>query len=212
MFKDRKDAGEKLVKRLRHYKDSDALVLAIPRGGVELGYEVANALHCELFILICRKLPYPHNPESGFGAISEDGSIFIYEAATGGMSDEEIERITQAQRQEIKRRISVLREGKPLPSLKDRTVILIDDGIAMGSTMHAAVQMCKNSGAAKIVIAVPVAGEHSKREFSQVVDELVILESPINFRAVAQVYEHWYDVSDAEVLALMRQFKKNIES
>jgi predicted phosphoribosyltransferase len=212
MFKDRKDAGRQLALRLQRYKDTDALILAIPRGGVELGYEVAKALHCDLSMIICRKLPYPHNPESGFGAIAEDGSVFIYEAATGDLSDAEIEDIRQAQQQEIKRRIEVLRGGRPLPSLQDRTVILIDDGIAMGSTMHAAVQMCRNSGVSRIVIAVPVAGARSVSEFSSIVDELIVMESPINFYAVAQVYEHWYDVSDAEVLALMRRFEKNVES
>ncbi|HEO98014.1 MAG TPA: phosphoribosyltransferase [Epsilonproteobacteria bacterium] len=211
MFKDRKDAGRQLALGLQRYKDTDALILAIPRGGVELGYEVAKALHCDLSMIICRKLPYPHNPESGFGAIAEDGSVFIYEAATGDLSDVEIEDIKQAQQQEIKRRIEVLRGGRPLPSLKDRTVILIDDGIAMGSTMHAAVQMCRNSSASKIVVAVPVAGARSVSEFSKSVDELIVLESPINFYAVAQVYEHWYDVSDKEVLALMRQFEKNVK-
>ena len=180
MFKDRKDAGRQLALRLQRYKDTDALILAIPRGGMELGYEVAKALHCDLSMIICRKLPYPHNPESGFGAIAEDGSVFIYEAATGDLSDAEIEDIRQAQQQEIKRRIEVLRGGRPLPSLQDRTVILIDDGIAMGSTMHAAVQMCRNSGASRIVIAVPVAGARSVSEFSRSVDELIVLESPIN--------------------------------
>lgn len=212
MFKDRKDAGRQLALRLQRYQDTDALILAIPRGGVELGYEVAKALHCDLSMIICRKLPYPHNPESGFGAIAEDGSVFIYEAATGDLSDAEIEDIRQAQQQEIKRRIEVLRGGRPLPSLQDRTVILVDDGIAMGSTMHAAVQMCRNSGASRIVIAVPVAGARSISEFSRIVDELIVLESPINFYAVAQVYAHWYDVSDAEVLALMRRFEKDVES
>ena len=209
MFKDRKDAGKKLADKLQHYKDNNALILAIPRGGVELGYEVAKALHCELSMIICRKLPYPHNPESGFGAIAEDGSVFIYEAAKGDLSDEEIEHIKQAQQQEIKRRIAVLRGGRPLPSLKDRTVILVDDGIAMGSTMHAAVQMSRNSGASKIVIAVPVAGIRSVSEFSKIVDDLIVLESPLNFYAVAQVYENWYDVSDEEVLAFMSEFEKN---
>lgn len=212
MFKERKDAGERLAEKLQHHKDTDALVLAIPRGGVELGYEVAKTLHSDLAMIICRKLPFPHNPESGFGAIAEDGSVFIYEAAIGDLSEEEIEHIKQLQQQEIKRRIGVLRGGKPLPSLKNRTVILIDDGIAMGSTMHAAIQMCKNSGAAKIIVAVPVAGARSISEFSKIVDELIVLESPVNFYAVAQVYEHWYDVRDKEVLALMRQFEKGAES
>lgn len=208
MFDDRKDAGKCLAEKLQHYRDSDALILAIPRGGVALGYEVAKALQCELSMIICRKLPYPHNPESGFGAIAEDGSVYLYEDAIGEVSEEEIERIIQAQQQEIKRRIAVLREGRALPSLKNRTVILVDDGIAMRSTMHAALQMCKNRGAAKIIVAVPVAGARSISEFSKIVDELIVLESPAFFRAVAQVYQTWYDVSDEEVLALMRKFTK----
>ncbi|MFT7878993.1 MAG: phosphoribosyltransferase [Sulfurimonas sp.] len=212
MFKDRKDAGKKLAEKLQHYRDSDALILAIPRGGVELGYEVSKSLQCELSMIICRKLPYPHNPESGFGAVAEDGSVYLYEAAIGELSEEEIERIKQAQQQEIKRRIAVLRGGRPLPSLKGRTVILVDDGIAMGSTMHAALEMCKNCGASRIIVAVPVAGASSISEFSKIVDELIVLESPAFFRAVAQVYEHWYDVSDKEVLGLMHQFEKSAES
>ncbi|MGC9351214.1 MAG: phosphoribosyltransferase [Sulfurovum sp.] len=208
MFDDRKDAGKCLAEKLQHYRDSDALILAIPRGGVALGYEVAKALQCELSMIICRKLPYPHNPESGFGAIAEDGSVYLYEDAIGEVSEEEIERIIQAQQQEIKRRIAVLREGRALSSLKNRTVILVDDGIAMGSTMHAALQMCKNRGAAKIIVAVPVAGARSISEFSKIVDELIVLESPAFFRAVAQVYQTWYDVSNEEVLALMRKFTK----
>ncbi|BAF71949.1 phosphoribosyltransferase [Sulfurovum sp. NBC37-1] len=207
MFKDRKDAGRKLAIALQKYKDTDTLVLAIPRGGVELGCEVAQALHCDFSLLICRKLPYPNNPESGFGAIAEDGSLYINTLAASFVPQSEIDRIIQEQAGEIQRRIAKLRDGQPLPQIKGRTVILIDDGIAMGSTMHAAVTLCRKQEAAKIVIAVPVAGREAIEEFSRLVDEIVVLESPRDFHAVAQVYENWYDVSDAEVLELIKKMK-----
>ncbi len=207
MFRDRKDAGRKLAAALQKYKDTDALVLAIPRGGVELGCEIALALHCDLSLLICRKLPYPNNPESGFGAMAEDGSLYINRLAASYVPESEIERIIQEQAREIERRIAILRNGQPLPSLKGRTVILVDDGIAMGSTMHAAVTLCRKQEAAKVIVAVPVASRQAIAEFSQLADEIIVLESPLDFHAVAQVYEHWYDVSDAEVLSLIENCK-----
>ncbi|MEA3419039.1 MAG: phosphoribosyltransferase family protein [Campylobacterota bacterium] len=202
MFKNRKDAGIKLAEALHEHKDTGVLVLAIPRGGVELGYEVAKALDAGFSLLVCRKLPYPFNPESGFGAIAEDGSLYINRAATASVSDDMMEEIILRQREEIKRRIDTLRDGQPLPEIKGHTVILIDDGIAMGSTMHAAVELCRKQDAAKIIVAVPVAGHHAIQEFGRIADEIVVLESPVNFYAVAQVYENWYDVSDEEALEI----------
>jgi len=207
MLKNRKDAGQKLAIALQKYKIDDALVLAIPRGGAELGYEIAKAFGYDLSLIICRKLPYPYNPERGFGAIAEDGSIFIDQRAASNLDDQEIEQIIADQSEEIQRRIMTLRNGKPLPSLKGRTVILVDDGIAMGSTMHVAVALCKKQEAEKIIIAVPVAGASAIAKFSPIVDEMVVLESPYNFHAVAQVYEDWYDVSDEEVLEILRRIK-----
>ena len=205
MFKDRKDAGQKLAEALQTYKEEEPLVFAIPRGGVELGYEVSKALDADLSLLICRKLPFPSNPESGFGAMAEDGSLYINELAAASISHEKIEQIITEQSLEIKRRIQTLREGKPLPSIKGRTIILVDDGIAMGSTMHAAVELCRRKGAKKIIVAVPVAGREAIQKFSKMADELIVLESPVNFYAVAQVYENWYDVSDEEVLSFLKR-------
>jgi putative phosphoribosyl transferase len=207
MFKDRKDAGRKLAAALQPYKEEDILVLAIPRGGVELGYEVAKALRCDFSLVICRKLPYPYNPESGFGAIAEDGSLYINKPAAASVSEHEIERIIMAQGKEIKRRIERLRGGRALPPLKGRTVILVDDGIAMGSTMHAAVDLCRKAEAGKIIVAVPVAGREAKEKFSEMADEVIVLESPANFYAVAQVYEKWCDVSNEEVLDILEKIK-----
>lgn len=203
MFEDRKDAGKKLAQALKGYKNKNALVLAIPRGGVEIGYEVAKNLNADFSVLISRKLPFPDNPESGFGAIAEDGSTFIFQELVSRLPEKTVRRILVEQQKEIERRISALREGNPLPGISGKTVILTDDGLAMGSTMRAAVFLCRKRQAAKIVVAVPVASALVAREFQSQADEVVILEKPPFFRAVAQVYRNWYDVSDREVLKIM---------
>src|SRR5690554_2693887 len=205
MFKNRKDAGEKLAKALERYREENPIILAIPRGGVEVGLQVAAKLNAEFSLIIARKLPFPDNPEAGFGAIAEDGSTFILEDAYYWLEGVTIERIKQQQIAEIERRIKTLRGGKPLPEIKGRTVILIDDGIAMGSTMRAAIELCRNREAGKVVVAVPVAGREVAKELQKKVDDLIVLETPAYFRAVAQVYERWYDVSDEEVLDLLRE-------
>jgi putative phosphoribosyl transferase len=204
MFADRKDAGQKLARALENYREQKPLVLAIPKGGVEVGYEVAKHLGCEFSILIARKLPFPDNPEAGFGAVAEDGSTFINDYAARGLSQHTIDRILKQQRREIKRRIAALRKGRPLPQIADRTVILIDDGIAMGSTMRAAVSLCKNKKAKKIVVASPVAGPSTAAELARIVDDVVVLEKPPFFRAVAQAYANWYDVCDEEVIRILQ--------
>jgi predicted phosphoribosyltransferase len=205
MFKNRKDAGEKLAKALEKYRVENPLILAIPRGGVEVGLQVAKKLNADFSMIIARKLPFPDNSEAGFGAIAEDGSTFILGDAYYWLSEETIEGIKKQQIAEIRRRINALREGEPLPEIKGRTVILIDDGIAMGSTMRAAIVLCKNRKARKIIVAASVAGREVAEEIGRRVDEIVVLEIPAYFRAVAQVYENWYDVSDEEVLDLLRE-------
>lgn len=208
MFEDRKDAGEKLAKALAKYKDEDVLILSIPRGGVEVGYQVAKYLNAEFSLIVTRKLPFPDNPESGFGAVAEDGSTFIYESYSYYLSEETINKIIREQKQEIERRIDVLRKGMPLPEVQNKTVILIDDGIAMGSTMSASIKLCKNRKAKKIVVAAPVSGEEMADKLGKMVDEVVILERPRFFQAVAQVYRNWYDVPDREVIEILEKWDK----
>ena len=208
MFENRNDAGEKLARALEKYRDEEALVLAIPKGGVEVGYKVAKFLNSDFSIIISRKLPYPDNPEAGFGAMAEDGSTFIIDYAAHGLSSDTITRIIKEQNQEIKRRITTLRGGKPLPEIAGRTIILVDDGIAMGSTMQAAISLCKNKKAKRIVVASPVAGRSTTAELAEIVDEVVILEKPVFFRAVAQVYANWYDVSDEEVIQITEKWEQ----
>jgi predicted phosphoribosyltransferase len=146
-------------------------------------------------------------PEAGFGAVAEDGSIYIMQDAALWISNGVIERIVQEQREEIERRIKMLRMDEPLPNVESKTVILVDDGIAMGSTMRVAIMLCKKRNAKKIVVAVPVAGESVAREIEAMVDEAIVLEKPWNFRAVAQVYQNWYDVSDEEAIKILHSAK-----
>jgi len=207
MFEDRKDAGRKLATALEQYKNNNVLVLAIPKGGIEIGYQVASHLDADFSLLISRKLPYPKNPESGFGAIAEDGSIFINQNAALGIHPKMIDQIIEDQKKEVKRRIKVLRNNRPLPDLRQRTVILMDDGIAMGSTMQAAIKLCRTAKAGKIIVAAPVAGERVAYEIQQIVEEIVILEVPRPFYAVAQVYRNWHDVSDQEALKIMKEWE-----
>jgi putative phosphoribosyl transferase len=204
MFRDRKDAGAKLAGALSRYANSDALVLAIPRGGVEVAKEIADALDLDLSIVIVRKLPLPHNPEAGFGAIAEDGSVHFQEEIMRALDPKVVERVMNEQEQEVQRRIDLYRNGKPLPPIEGRHVILVDDGIAMGSTMTAAVLLLRNKKAGWITVAAPVSGPEIAEDMESIADEAVILETPPFFRAVAQVYQNWYDVPDSEVTALLK--------
>lgn len=207
MFENRKDAGKKLAKRLARYKGKNVLVLGIPRGGVEVAYEVAKYLGAELSILVSRKLPVPFNPEAGFGAITEDGSTVIQDDARSWLSRDEIAKIIREQEHEVTRRIRALRKAKPLPRIKGRTVILVDDGLAMGSTMKASIGLCKNKEAGKIIVAVPVSGKKVASEIGDMADEIVVLEMPLYFQAVAQVYTNWCDVQDSEVIEILERWK-----
>lgn len=204
MFDNRKDAGLKLARAVRRFSRSGGIVLAIPRGGVEVGYQVSRQLQWPFSVVIVRKLPFPENPESGFGAMAEDGSVFLQAGYADRIPDDIIERIRREQALEIQRRIRVLRQGRSLPPVAGKNVILVDDGIAMGSTMMAAVRLCRRQKAARIIAAAPVAGPSAMRLLATEADELVVVEHPLHFRAVADAYRHWYDVPDEEVLRFMK--------
>ncbi|MFD2247952.1 phosphoribosyltransferase [Pontibacter ruber] len=208
MFRDRKDAALQLAKALEKYKGTGAIVLGIPRGGAETAYYVAKHLDAELSLLVSRKLGHPMNPEYAIGAIAEDGSIYINKGAEAGISQEAIDEIVAQQKKEIERRINILRKGEPLPELKSKTVLIVDDGIATGSTVFAAITMCRHKGAGKIVVAAPVSGKDKLKQLQHVADEVVILEMPDFYHGVSQVYEIFYNLSDEEALEFMEKFKK----
>jgi predicted phosphoribosyltransferase len=204
-FRDRRDAGDRLAERLELWQKTDPLVLAIPKGGIEIGARISSQLNARFSVLVTRKLPFPDNPESGFGAVAEDGSIFIYPGARSRLKEGTVDRIMQEQLGEIERRKQLLRGGGPLPSVSGKTVILTDDGIAMGSTMRASIQCCRKLKAAAVVVAAPVAGRRTIEQITPLVDHLMILTVPFDFYAVAQVYENWHDVSDQEAVDLLKR-------
>lgn len=208
MFHDRKEAGEKLGRALETYRHSNPLVLGIPRGGVETAYYVAKHLDAELSFVIARKLAFPHNPETAFGALAEDGSLFLLREGRASISPEILQKIIDREQREITRRIQVLRKGKPLPQLKGRTVLLIDDGIATGATLFASIALCKHQKAGKIIVAAPVSGNHMEQRLKTMVDDVVILSTPHFYYAVSQGYTNFYNLTDADVVSIISRWER----
>lgn len=206
-FRNRQEAGQLLAAALEGKLRHEDIVLAIPRGGAAVGLEVARAFGCAFALVVARKLPSPGNPEFGFGAVAEDGSTFMLDAYAATLPPEDVERIIEEQRREIKRRIDALRGGEALPPLAGRTVCIVDDGIAMGSTMRASIELCRNAKARRVIAAAPVADADVAEDLRALADDVVILTTPRLFRAVAQVYEDWYDVPDHEVRAIMQDYR-----
>lgn len=207
MFIDRKDGGKQLAKALEKYRKQNVLVLGIPRGGIETGYYVAKYLDAEFSFIVSRKLGYPHNPEAAFGALAEDDSYFIFQEVERELTPEVIQSVVHKVRQEIKRRVEVLRGGKNLPKIKGRTVLLVDDGIATGATLFAAINLCKNQKAGKIIVAAPIAGAGMVEILKSKVDEVFILLTPEFYHAVSQGYQTFYDLEDDDVIEIMNQWK-----
>lgn len=203
MFLDRREAGSELAKLLAPaYKDKDALVLAIPRGGVLVGYEVARELRAELSVVITKKLPHPLQEELAVGAVAEDGSLFLTSYARS-LDRETIRHIIDTQKEEIASRIRRFRKGKPLPDMAGRIAIVVDDGIATGSTIVPAIKLCRARRAAKVIVAAPVSGVKYAGEIDELADEVIVAAQPDDFYAVGQVYEDFHHLSDQEVTDLL---------
>ena len=208
MFYDRKDAALQLAKALEKYKDKEVVVLGIPRGGAVTGYYVAVHLNAGFSLVISRKLGHPANPEYAFGAVAEDGTIHLNKHAMQEVSQEEIDTAVAQQKKEIERRIMILRKGEPLPVIKNKIVLIVDDGIATGATIFAAIKMCRKKEAAKIVVAAPVSGWEIIEELKKDADEVVIPETPLFYHAVSQAYESFETVTDDEAMELLQKWKK----
>lgn len=186
----------------KKYKGKNALVLGIPRGGVEVAFDVSKILDAQLSVVISKKLPHPDQEEFAVGAVSEDGSLFI-NAAGKKLSDQTLQKIIDNQFKEIKSRIQRFRNGQQLPSMLNRHVIIIDDGIATGSTIVPVLMLCKNRNAAKIIVAAPVSGSRYVSEITSLANEVVVAERPNDFYAVSQVYRDFHELSDEEVMLLL---------
>jgi predicted phosphoribosyltransferase len=205
IFNDRRDAGQRLGMALARYRGEDAVVLGIPRGGVVVAAEVAKILLAPLDLIIPRKIGAPHNPEVAIGAVAPDGTAILDERmiAVLGIEDREISRLTEEVQAEVARRMDRYRAGRPAQKLTGRVVILVDDGIATGYTVMAALQAIKKAVPAKLVLAVPVAPPDTVKVLSPEADEMVCLASPDNFYAVGQYYTHFEQVEDDEVMAIL---------
>lgn len=209
-FSDRRDAGRKLAGALRNYAGrGDVLVLALPRGGVPVGYEVAKALAVDFDILVVRKLGVPYQPELAMGAIASGGALYLNKALIAhiGISRVEVDAVLAAERTELARRERLYRGNRPAPDIEGRILILVDDGVATGASMHAAVTALRTGRPAKIVVAVPVAPSEAGDRFEDDADEFVSLFTPSDFRAVGQYYDVFDQTSDEEVHALLAQFR-----
>ena len=208
VFRDRRDAGRKLAEMLGHYRDKEeVLVLGLPRGGVTVADEVARALHAPLDILIVRKIGFPGNPELAIGAVSETGAVVLNDdiIAGYGVKQEYLERETVRQKEEIERRKVLYRGGEGIPALSGKTVILVDDGVATGATVKAAIATLRKEKLARLVVALPVASPEAEREIARQVDELVCLHAPFGFMAVGGYYQDFGQVEDAEVVEMLKE-------
>ncbi|WP_046468419.1 phosphoribosyltransferase [Allosalinactinospora lopnorensis] len=207
LFTDREDAGRRLAAELEHLKGEDAVVLALPRGGVPVGFQVAAAISAPLDVIVVRKLGVPHQPELALGAIGE-GSVRVINdrvVSLAEVSAEQIARVEASERAELESRIRRLRGDRPQVPVEGRVVIVVDDGIATGSTAHAACQVARARGAARVVLAAPVGSADSiaRLRKAEDIDEVVCPETPRSFSAIGQFYRDFSQTSDAEVAALL---------
>lgn len=204
-YEDRKDAGQKLADKLSVYRNEDVVVLALPRGGVVLGAEVARSLWAPLGLVLVKKITHPSNPEFAVGAVAE-GEKPIYHISDSERLDHEwLEEAENRAYEQIKlRREMYFNEEHSPPSVKGKTVIIVDDGIATGLTMEAAVQAVRKKEPKKIIVAVPVASADSVAELEEMADEVIVLDDPNNFMgAVGAHYKRFPRVDDNEVTHLL---------
>lgn len=211
IFASRMNAGHKLAEELGAYANrDDVVVLGIPRGGVPVAFEVATRLHAPLDVFLLRKLGVPGQEELAFGAIASGGVRFldreIIEAV--GISGEEIERVTSAEREELQRREQILRGGRPALDVRGKTVIVVDDGIATGSSISAGIKALRRLQPSRLVVAVPVAPNRTCDRLKTEVDEVVCLQTPLSFRAIGQFYEDFSQVPDKEVMELLKRAQR----
>jgi putative phosphoribosyl transferase len=212
-FSDRTEAGEKLAERLQHYqRRKDAIVLALPRGGVPVGFEIAKKLGLPLDVFVVRKLGVPGQRELAMGAIASGGVRVLNEDVLRAMphAAATVTAVTNEEAQEVKRRELDYRQGRPAAEVEGRVLVLVDDGLATGATMLAAIAALRQKNPAKIVVAVPVCPPDTLGEVERAADETVILFAPDWFRGVGQFYEDFAQLTDETVrLLLARAAERN---
>ena len=211
IFADRVEAGERLAVALARYKGADAVVLAIPRGGVIVGAAVARALGLPLDVVVPRKIGAPGNPELGLGAIAPGVRVldeWLIERL--GVTEDYLEREIEAEEREIERRERVYRAGRPPVDVEGKVAIVVDDGVATGGTAIAALRWARAQGAARVVLAVPVAPPGSVPKLAREADEVVVLETPEPFFAVGEWYRRFDQTTDEEVIAALARAAQEV--
>lgn len=214
LFADRVEAGRMLAQNLEEYEGENALVLGIPRGGVPVAAEVAKAIGGELDIIVARKLGAPGSPELAIGAVTSNGGRYLNDRVIGefGVSNEYLERVTAAEMEEAHRRETTFREGREPPAIAGRTVIIVDDGLATGSTMRASVRSVRQHSPAKLIVAVPVGAAESCAAIAEDADEVVCPHKPEVFWAIGQFYENFEPTEDEEVRRILAQSRSAREA
>jgi predicted phosphoribosyltransferase len=205
-YRDRRDAGVELAARLSAFRDRvDVVVLALPRGGVPVGYEVARAINAPLDVFVVRKLGVPGYPELAMGAIASGGVVVMNDDVVREfrLTRADVDKVAAAEQLELARREQQYRPDRPALDLRGKTVILVDDGLATGATMRAAVEAVRTQLAERIIVAVPVGAPDTCRELSSVADEVVCARTPSDFSAVGLWYRDFSQTSDEEVRALL---------
>ena len=208
LFKDRRDAGQQLAARLAFLKDQPSvIVLGIPRGGVVVAAEIARALHAPLDVFLAHKLGAPFNPELAIGALTSTGEVLLDEllVAELRLSPKEIAREVERQRKEIGRRLDVFRKDRAPLDLKNRTVVIVDDGIATGSTMLAALRALRQQKPARLILAIPVGPPETMQRLACECDQVIVLDTPEPFWAVGRFYMQFGQTGDEEVVELLGQ-------
>ena len=208
LFRDRRDAGDALAQGLEHDRGADVLVLGLPRGGVPVAAQVARALGAELDVLVARKLGSPISDELAIGAVTANGGRFLNDdiIRTLDVSEGYLTSVTAAQRAEARRRELQFRGSRPAPRIAGRTVILVDDGLATGATMRAAVRSVKQHKPGRLVVAVPVGSPDACAALRREVDEVVCLHEPSYFGAVGSYYGDFRQIEDSDVQKLLEEF------
>jgi len=213
LFKDRIQAGQKLAEKLLEYKDKNVIILAIPRGGVVVAYEIAKVLNAPLDLIIPRKIGAPYQPELAIGAITQDGTIILNEDIVSYLPIPEnyIKNEAERQKKEIERRLIKYRGNAIEPNLENKIVIIVDDGIATGATMLAAIASIRKKKPSKIVVAIPVAPPESLEKIKEYADEIICLQTPEPFFAIGQFYERFEQLEDEEVIDILNKIRKKIK-
>ncbi len=206
VFRNRHDAGKLLAKKLISYKGKVAYILALPRGGVVVAHVVAKSLHLPHDVIISRKIGSPNNPEFGIGAVSENDSVILDQASieTLDLTKRDLDKLVEKEKKEVDRRIQLFRDGKALPSMEGKTVIILDDGLATGVTARAAVVAVEKLHPQKIVFAAPICAADSVIELQSHVDEVSCLYAPMTMGAIGAYYQDFSQTTDREVLSLLK--------